>query len=210
MSATEQHRPDVVAARAAFREAQSRPAEVGGLDASRLVFVDECGVNVKLTRRYGRAHRSRRAVGDAPAAWGKNTTLLGAMTLDGLVALGRRVGGGTTKASFIAFVREDLCLALRPGQTVVLDNLSAHHAAEVRALIEAAGCRLLHVPPYSPDLNPIEKAWSKLKAVLRGLGARTQEALEAAVTAAAATITATDAANWVRGAGYQLPSCPLL
>jgi transposase len=204
MTASEQHRPDVVAARAAFREAQ--PA----LDAAGLVFVDECGVNVKLTRRYGRAHRSRRAVGHAPAAWGKNTTLLGAMTQSGLVALGRRLGGGTTKASFLAFVREDLCPVLRPGQSVVLDNLSAHHALEVRALIEAAGCRLLHVPPYSPDLNPIERAWSKLKAVLRGLRARTQEALEAAITAAAAAITSSDAANWIRGAGYQLPFCPLL
>ena len=204
MSATEQHRPDVVAARAAFREAQ--PA----LDAASLVFVDECGVNVKLARRYGRAHRSRRAVGHAPAAWGKNTTLLGAMTTGGLVALGRRLGGGTTKASFVAFVGEELCPVLRPGQTVVLDNLSAHHAVEVRRLVEAAGCRLLHVPPYSPDLNPIEKLWSKLKGVLRGLGARTQEALAAAITEAAAAITAGDAASWVRGAGYQLPSCPLL
>lgn len=204
MTASEQHRPDVVAARAAFREAQ--PA----LDASGLVFVDECGVNVKLARRYGRAHRSRRAAGHAPATWGKNTTLLGAMSPGGLVALGQRVGGGTTKASFVAFVREELCPALRPGQTVVLDNLAAHHAAEVRALVEGVGCRLLHVPPYSPDLNPIEKAWSKLKAVLRGLGARTQGALEQAITAAAATITAGDAANWIRGAGYQLPSCPLL
>ncbi len=201
MTATERNRPDVVAARAAFHEAQ--PA----LDAGSLVFVDEAGVNVKLSRCYGRALRSQRAAGHAPAAWGRNTTLLGAMTAQGLVALGRRVGGGTTKASFTAFVRDTLCPVLRAGQTVVLDNLSAHHAAEVRALIEGQGCRLLHVPPYSPDLNPIEAAWSKLKAVLRRLGARTQAALEAAITVAATAITADDAANWIRGAGYQLPIC---
>jgi transposase len=169
-----------------------------------LVFVDEAGVNRKMTRRYGRAHRSRRAVGYAPAGWGKNTTLTGAMSQEGLLVLDRRVGGGTTKASFLVFVREVLCPVLRPGQVVVLDNLSAHKAVEVRLAIEAVGCRVLFVPPYSPEYNAIEKLWSKLKARLRRIGARTQEALEAAITEAAETITALDAANWILGAGYTL------
>ena len=187
-------------ARTAFRERQ--PA----LDPVRLVFVDEAGVNRKMARSHGRAHRSRRAHGRAPAAWGRNTTLVGAMTAAGLVALRRQVGGGTTKRSFLAFVVEDLVPVLRPGQVVVLDNLSAHHAAEVRAAVEAAGCQLLHVPPYSPDLNPIEKAWSKLKAILRGIGARTQEALDEAISVAASAITGSDAANWIGGAGYVQPT----
>lgn len=172
------------------------------LDAARLVFVDEAGVNRKMARRYARAHRSQRAVGHAPAGWGKNTTLTGAMTERGLLVLDRRVGGGTTKARFLAFVVDVLCPALTPGQTVVMDNLWAHKTPEVRSAIEAAGCSVLFVPPYSPDFNPIEKLWSKLKGTLRRMAARTQEALDLAITEAAGAVTATDAANWIRGAGY--------
>ena len=107
-------------------------------------------------------------------------------------------------------MREVLCPALRPGQVVVLDNLNAHRAPEVAEAIRAAGCDVLFVPPYSPEFNAIEKAWSKLKARLRQIAARTQEALAEAITEAARTITATDAANWIRGAGYQLSTCQLL
>lgn len=166
------------------------------------MFVDEAGVNRKMSRPYARAHRSARAVGHVPGGWGKNTTLTGAMSVDGLLALDRRLGGGTTKAGFLGFVVGVLVPVLRPGQTVVLDNLSAHKSAEVAAAIRAAGCRVLFVPPYSPEYNAIERLWSKLKARLRKIAARTQEALEAAITEAAATITATDATNWIRGAGY--------
>ena len=155
-----------------------------------------------MARRYARSRRGRRAVGYAPGGWGKNTTLTGAMTVDGLLVLDRRVGGGTTKVRFLAFVTGVLVPALRPGQVVVLDNLSAHKGPEVRAAIEAAGCRVLFVPPYSPEYNPIKRLWSKLKARLRTIGARTQEALEVAITEAAETITATDATHWIRGAGY--------
>ena len=191
-----------MAARETFAERQP------SLDASRLVFVDEAGVNRKMVRLYARAHRSKRAVGHAPAGWGKNTTHwavtgpTGAMTERGLLVLDRRVGGGTTKQRFLAFVVGVLCPALVPGQTVVMDNLWAHKTPEVRAAIEAVSCSVLFVPPYSPEYNPIEKLWSKLKGVLRRIAARTQEALELAITEAAGTITATDAANWIRGAGY--------
>lgn len=166
------------------------------------MFVDEAGVNRKMTRRYARSHRSARAVGYAPGGWGKNTTLTGAMTVDGLLVLDRRVGGGTTKVRFLAFVVDVLVPKLRPGQIVVLDNLSAHKGPEVRAAIEAAGCRVLFVPPYSPEYNAIEKLWSKLKTRLRKIAARTPETLEVAITEAVSTITASDAANWIRGAGY--------
>ena len=124
------------------------------------------------------------------------------MSASGLLVLSRRLGGGTTKVSFLAFVQDDLCPVLTAGQTVVLDNLGAHKSVEVRSAIEAVGCRVLFVPPYSPEYTAIEKAWSKLKTALRRIGARTQEALEVAITEAAATITASDAANWIRGAGY--------
>ena len=166
------------------------------------MFVDEAGVNRKMTRRYARSRRGRRAVGYAPGGWGQNTTLTGAMTQEGLLVLDRRVGGGTTKVRFLAFVRGVLVPALRPGQVVVLDNLSAHRGPEVRAAIEAAGCRLMFVPPYSPEYNAIEKLWSKLKARLRKVAARTQEVLEMAIAEAAAAITASDATNWIAGAGY--------
>ena len=124
------------------------------------------------------------------------------MTERGLLVLDRRVGGGTTRARFLAFVVDVLCPALAPGRTVVMDNLWAHKTPEVRAAVEAVGCSVLFVPPYSPDYNPIERLWSKLKGVLRRIAARTQEALDLAVTEAAGAITATDAANWIRGAGY--------
>ena len=196
--AAERLTPEKVAARAAFAEQQPT------LDPASLVFVDEAGVNRKMTRRYGRSRRGGRAVGYVPGGWGKNTTLTGAMTTEGLLVLDRRAGGGTTTVRFLAFVVDVLVPALRPGQIVVLDNLKAHKAPEVRAAIEAAGCRVLFVPPYSPEFNAIEKLWSKLKARLRKIGARTQEALEVAITEAAALITAADAANWIRGAGYPL------
>ena len=166
------------------------------------MFVDEAGVNRKMTRRYARSRRGARAVGYVPGGWGQNTTLTGAMTVDGLLVLDRRVSGGTTKACFLSFVTGVLVPALRPGQVVVLDNLSAHKGPEVRAAIEAAGCRVVFVPPYSPEYNAIEKAWSKLKVRLRRVAARTQEALDRAITEAAAAITASDAVNWIRGAGY--------
>ena len=103
---------------------------------------------------------------------------------------------------FVAFTREVLMPELRPGQVVILDNLSPHKADEVRALIEAAGCRLLLLPPYSPDLNPIEQAWSKLKTLLRSAAARTKDALETALTQVIDTITAADARGWFGHCGY--------
>ena len=109
-------------------------------------------------------------------------------------------------ATFECYIREQLGPTLRPGQVVVLDNLSAHKAASIREAIEARGCALLFLPPYSPDFTPIERAFSKLKALLRGLGARTREALEEAVRLAVDAITHDDAAAWFAHAGYTLPA----
>ena len=185
-------------ARAAFAETQP------SLDAAALVFVDEAGVNRAMTRRFARAKRGTRAVGYAPAGHGKNTTMIGAMSGQGMVALHKIVGGGTTNEAFAAFVQDVLVPVLRPGQTVVLDNLWAHKQACVRTAIEAVGCWVLHVPSYSPQYNAIEKAWSKMKAHLRRVAARTQEALELAIDEAAARVTQADAQAWIRGAGYTL------
>ena len=111
--------------------------------------------------------------------------------------------------TFEWYIREQLAPRLRAGQIVVLDNLSAHKAASIREALVAHGCDLLFLPPYSPDFNPIEQAFSKLKAILRGLGARTQETLQEAVRLAVAAITSADAAAWFAHAGYPLPAQPI-
>lgn len=115
------------------------------------------------------------------------------------------IEAATDREVFLAFVREVLVPELTPGQVVVLDNLSAHKAAGVEALIRAAGCRVLYLPPYSPDLNPIEPCWSKLKTLLRAAAARTKEALENALTTVIQEITAADARGWFRHCGYPAP-----
>jgi transposase len=166
-----------------------------------LVFVDESGVATNLARAYGRAPGGRRAPGTVPYGRWERLTILGGLSLAGLVAC-MSVDGATDRAVMEAFTRHVLVPALRPGQVVILDNLSAHHAPRVRQLIEAAGCTLLFLPPYSPDLNPIEPAWSKLKALLRGLGARTKDALHTALSAVVDAITAQDARGYFRHCGY--------
>ena len=195
LSPAEQDRPDVVEARAAFREALAQLAP----DA--LVFVDESGIATDLVRLYGRAPRGRRAVGQAPYGRWERLTILGGLTLGGLTAC-MSVEGATDTGAFVAFTEHVLVPALHPGQVVVLDNLSPHKAARARELIEAAGCRLLFLPPYSPDFNPIELAWGKLKALLRGLGARTTEALEAALASVVDALTPADARSWFAHCGY--------
>lgn len=157
-----------------------------------------------MTPRYARAPRGARAYGAVPRNWGENVTLIAALTPAGL-GPAMTVAGATDALAFEAYVREVLAPALAPGQTVVLDNLGAHKGAAIRRLIEGRGCRLLFLPPYSPDLAPIELAFSKIKEALRRAGARTREALEAAIAAALDTVTASDAAGWFRHCGYATP-----
>lgn len=183
--------------RAAWRAAmQAHPSE-------QLVFVDETGATIRLTRLYARAPRGQRAVGRVPRNHGTSTTLVTALTPSGLVAPRRHLGAMNTER-FLAYVREDLVPHRRPGQVVVLDNLSAHKVAAVREAIEQAGCTLVYLPSYSPDFAPIEFAFAKLKAALRALGARTQAALEAALDQAVATITPHDARAYFSHCGYSL------
>jgi hypothetical protein len=131
-----------------------------------LVFVDECGTHTSMTRLRARAPKGQRAYGKVPRNRGKNTTLLASMTGGGMGPC-MAVVGSTTKAVFEAYVQRALAPSLRPGQVVVMDNLGAHRGDRVRALMEARGCSLLYLPPYSPDFSPIEEAFSKIKALLR-------------------------------------------
>lgn len=167
----------------------------------RLVFLDESGATTQMTRSWGRAPRGERVCEATPQGHWKILTILAALTTRGLCAP-MTIPEATDGDIFLAYVEQVLCPELRPGDVVVMDNLSAHKIAGVRERIEAVGAKLLYLPPYSPDLNPIEQAWSKLKQVLRSLKARTAEALEVAVAEALNAITAENAIAWFSHCGY--------
>ena len=172
------------------------------LEAERLVFVDEMGSNTSLAPIHAWSRRGERAHLWAPRNRGKNTTLLASMSSEGMGPT-LAVQGSTNKAVFEAYVEWVLAPSLRPGQVVVMDNLNAHKSEEVRELIEARGCEVLFVPPYSPDLNPIEEAFSKIKGLLRKAQARTKEALIEALGAAISAVTAEDAWGFFEHCGYR-------
>ena len=174
------------------------------LDAKRLVVLDECGSNIALTPPYARAPKGQRARGSVPRNRGKNTTRLSSLSLEGIGA-SMIIEGAATATAFEVYLEHILAPSLRPGHIVVMDNLSVHKGARVRRLIEEKGCQLLFLPAYSPDLSPIEEAFSKLKAFLRRAGARTREALEEAICQALQTVTAQDAQGWFRHCGYLPP-----
>ena len=156
-----------------------------------------------MTRAYARAARGRRVPGKLPWCRWERLTVIGALALDGVVA-SMSVAAATGTAVFLAFAEQVLVPALRarPDAIVVMDNLAAHKGEAVRGALDRAGLGYRYLPPYSPDLNPIEPAWSKLKTRLRAVGARSREALDAALGPALATITAQDARGWFRLAGY--------
>ena len=166
-----------------------------------LVFLDEFGVTTQMVRMRGRAPRGQRLVCKTPAGHWKLLSVIAAMSVQGMLVCAS-VDGATDTASFVEFVRQGLIPRLRPGQVVVLDNLSPHRCGQVDELIESAGARVLRLPPYSPDLNPIEMAISKMKQLLRKLARRTVEELQQAITHAAASITRDDARGFVRHCGY--------
>lgn len=165
------------------------------------MFVDETWFNTQMSRYWGWAERGVRVPEAIPAGHWRSFTLLGALTASGLLAT-MTIEAATDTDVFQAFLDQVLCPRLQPGQIVVMDNLSAHKAEAVRHSIEAAGASLLYLPPYSPDLNPIEKCWSKIKQALRSLKARTAEALEASLVTALASISAENARAWLRYCGY--------
>jgi transposase len=171
------------------------------LDGARLVFVDESGAKTNMTRLYGRALAGQRAVEDTPSGHWCTTTMISSVRLDGSTAC-MVVDGATTKDIFEVYVEQILLPTLKKGDRVVLDNLSAHKSQQARKRIESVGAELWYLPAYSPDLNPIEKMWSKIKAILRKLKARTKEALIQAIAKALENVTADDAKGWFESCGY--------
>ncbi len=184
-----------------FLRAGWRVLVAGEIDAQRLVFVDEMGSNTSLAPLYAWSRRGKRALAKVPRNWGANVALLASMSAEGM-GPSLAVEGSTTREVFEVYLEHFLAPALRPGQVVVMDNLSAHKGRRVRKLVEGCGCELVYLPAYSPDFNPIEQAFSKVKQALRRAEARTDDALRAATWAAFATITLTDAAGWFAHCGY--------
>jgi len=178
-------------------------AEVATIVAERLVVVDESGCTTSMTRTRGRAERGTRVHDAVPGGHWQVTTLIGAVRTSG-VAVAVSIEAATDGLVFLAFVRDALVPTLRPGDVVIMDNLGAHKVKGVQEAIEGAEARLLYLPPYSPDLSPIELCWSKVKQALRSAAARTAEALGRAVEQAFATVTTSDLTNWFAHCGYQV------
>lgn len=183
------------AARVAWR------TEVAELQPEDLVFLDETGSHLGYTPTHAWAPRGQRAYATAPANRGENKTVVAALTLAGVGPV-MRFDGAMTTVRFAGYVRHRLAPTLRAGQVVVADNLKAHHSPAVRVAIEARGARFLPLPAYSPDFNPIEATFSKVKQFLRRAQARTDDELRAATWAAFATVTPTDVAGWFTHCGY--------
>jgi transposase len=182
--------------RSAFRE------RIGGVDPQRLLFVDESSTNIAMVPRYARAPRGRRAFGKAPRNWGKNVTLISSISTEGM-GPSMSIQGSSDTESFGLYIREVLAPSLRSGQIVLMDNLSVHKAGWVRGLIEERGCQLWLLPSYSPDMNPIEEAFSKVKNLIRKAKARTLEALFAATAEALGAVSEADARGYFEACGYR-------
>jgi transposase len=201
LRATEQDREDVARERTAYR------SELAAADPAGLIFVDESGVTTKMTRHYARAPSGERARGAVPCGSWRRVTLLGALGLDGVVAM-MSVEAATSTPVFLAFLDHVPVpeLARRPGATVVMDNLAPHKAEAVRERIEGAGLKLRFLPRYSPDLSPIEPCWSKVKTLLRAREARSVEALDRELPGILGAVSAQDARSWFRHCGYATPN----
>ena len=174
---------------------------MSGIDPARGVFVDECGTHTSMTRRKARAARGIRARGAVPRNRGAVTTLLAGVSLTGM-SPAMTVEGGTDTAVFATYLEHFLLLSLSPGTVIVVDNVGAHQPDRIRELVTAAGCQLVFLPAYSPDLSPIEEAFSKIKTLVKAAAARTRQALDAAIAAALNAVTGADAAGWFSHAGY--------
>ena len=178
-------------------------AELRTVPPEQLIYLDESGVPTQMTRLYGRCRGGRRVADAVPGGNWKIVTILGAMNYDGMLAA-MTIEAATDGDIFLAFLDDILCPKLKPGNVLVMDSLSAHKIDGVRQRIEAAGARLLYLPPYSPDLDPVEKAWAKLKTQLRNAQARTAEALHQAVERFLLHINHQDAKAWL---GYRSTAC---
>ena len=172
-----------------------------GLNLDKLVFFDEIGVNTKMVRLHGRCPRGQRLIDLTPAGHYRNSTLMSGMRLDGIVAP-MLLDGPVNGEAFAGYVEQCLAPALAPGDILIIDNLPAHKSVRVTAAVAGAGCVLVYLPPYSPDLNPIENMWSKVKASIRSAGARTLDTVVIAVNAALHSVTLSDCEGYFCHCGY--------
>jgi transposase len=178
-------------------------AEIKTIAVERFKFLDEAGSNIAMTRMYGRAAPGMRVVETVPHNYGENVSMLATIGLGGIEAP-MTISGAVDGLVFLEYVKQVLCPTLETGDVVVMDNLSAHKVKGVKEAIECCRARVLYLPPYSPDLNPIEKCWSKIKIYLRQAKARTREALEQALKEVLLLITKEDAEGWFTSCGYPL------
>jgi transposase len=197
LQATQRETPRIQQARVDDRQL------IAPLDVRRLQCVDESGVKLAMTRRYGRASRGERVSGSVPQHDGSNVTMLGTLGAQGLQAV-RTVAGATDADVFRTSVKRGLGPTLRPGDMVVMDHRRAHKAVGVQQALARRGARLVDLPPYSPDLSPIEPGWSNVNTALRTAKAQTRSALDTAITQTLPTVTRADAHGWFRYCGYAL------
>ena len=176
---------------------------ISGFSASDLAFLDESGCNTDMTRRYAYSFGGSRAVDATPLSNPKNTTILSSIQLNGTLHY-TTFSGGTTVERFKRYLETDLLPYLNGNSVLVMDNMKSHHAKAVKELLDSSGVRYIYLPPYSPDLNPIEKLWSKVKALLRKFKARTLDALPNAIQNAFHSVTVSDCSGWFRFCGYAL------
>ena len=176
---------------------------ISGFSASDLVFLDESGCNTDITRRYAYSFGGSRAVDSTPLSKPKNTTILSSIQLNGTLHY-TTFSGGMTVERFKRYLETELLSHLNGNSVLVMDNMKSHHAKAVKNLLDSSGVRYIYLPPYSPDLNPIEKLWSKVKSLLRKFKARTLDALPNAIQNAFHSVTVSDCSGWFRFCGYVL------
>ena len=196
MIASERQRPDVAAARSNFFADQLKDVPLKDV-----VVLDESYATTQFTRLRGRCPRDQRLIAQVPHGHWKTITMLAAITIDGVLAAAS-IDAATDSEVFTSFIADVLVPALRPGMVIVMDNLPAHKIAAIGRVIEQARCRLVYLPPYSPDLSPIENLWSKIKQLLRTTAAREIPALDEAISAALAAVTSSDCHNCFEACGY--------
>jgi transposase len=202
--ASEQKRKDIKARREEWQEQQKT------MDQNHLIFLDESGVNLNMTRRYGRAIGKARVYDYVPLNTPRNTTLLSSIRIEDATMVHKEISGALNGVIFLEYIRNDLAPTLRQGDIVIMDNLRVHKVAGVRQAIEEKGASVLYLPPYSPDLNPIEMLWSKIKAFLREQKARDAVILLDKIQEAYSTISLRDILGWFSAAGYMQSFAELL
>lgn len=176
---------------------------ISGFKVNNLVFLDESGCNTDMTRRYAYSIGGSRAVDSAPLSKPKNTTILSSIQLDGTLHY-TTFSGGTTVEKFKKYLENDLLPYLNSDSVLIMDNMRSHHVKAIKALLDQAKVHYIYLPPYSPDLNPIEKLWSKVKALLRKFKARSLDDLPEAIQKAFCAVTISDCLDWFRSCGYVL------